>query len=222
MKRQAFNPFLPLNMYIPDGEPHVFGDRVYLFGSHEEERGTAFCTLGYEFFSAPLSDLSNWTSKGINYEAKQDPGYGKTGKYMYAPDVVRGNDGRYYLYYALSGGALFTTPIHVAVCDTPDGKYEYYGEVRNPDGTPFMRKITFDPAVLNDGGKIRLYYGWSLTAGRLPLIGISVKMLKSTVCRPILFRCSPFCSERAKRRSKESRAASWVPSRWSLETICSR
>ena len=39
MKRQAFNPFLPLNMYIPDGEPHVFGDRVYLFGSHEEERG---------------------------------------------------------------------------------------------------------------------------------------------------------------------------------------
>ena len=166
MKRQAFNPFLPLNMYIPDGEPHVFGDRVYLFGSHEEERGTAFCTLGYEFFSAPLSDLSNWTSKGINYEAKQDPGYGKTGKYMYAPDVVRGNDGRYYLYYALSGGALFTTPIHVAVCDTPDGKYEYYGEVRNPDGTPFMRKITFDPAVLNDGGKIRLYFGWSLAVDR--------------------------------------------------------
>ena len=164
--KQAYNPFLPLNVYIPDGEPHVFGDRVYLFGSHEEEGGKAFCTLGYEFFSAPLNDLTDWTSKGINYEAKQDPEYGKTGNCMYAPDVVRGNDGRYYLYYALSGGTLFTAPIHVAVCDTPDGKYEYYGEVRNPDGTPFMRKITFDPAVLNDGGKIRLYYGWSLAAHR--------------------------------------------------------
>ena len=31
MKKQVFNPFLPLGTYIPDGEPHVFGDRVYLF-----------------------------------------------------------------------------------------------------------------------------------------------------------------------------------------------
>ena len=29
-KRQVFNPFLPLNEYIPDGAPHVFGDRVYI------------------------------------------------------------------------------------------------------------------------------------------------------------------------------------------------
>ena len=27
---QVFNPYLPLWEYIPDGEPHVFGDRVYL------------------------------------------------------------------------------------------------------------------------------------------------------------------------------------------------
>lgn len=27
------NPFLPLDTYIADGEPHVFGDRVYLFDS---------------------------------------------------------------------------------------------------------------------------------------------------------------------------------------------
>jgi hypothetical protein len=42
-KRQVYNPFLPLHEYIPDGEPHVFGDRVYLFGSHDKEgaRNTA-------------------------------------------------------------------------------------------------------------------------------------------------------------------------------------
>ena len=88
--RQAFNPYLPLNEYIPDGEPHVFGDRVYLFGSHEEEGGKEFCNLGYEFYSAPLNDLSDWTSKGVNYEARQDPSYGPKNRYMYAPDVVRG------------------------------------------------------------------------------------------------------------------------------------
>ena len=27
-------PYLPLYEYIPDGEPHVFRDRLYLYGSH--------------------------------------------------------------------------------------------------------------------------------------------------------------------------------------------
>lgn len=31
MKKQALNPYLPSWEYIPDGEPHVFGDRVYIY-----------------------------------------------------------------------------------------------------------------------------------------------------------------------------------------------
>ena len=27
---QAYNPYLPSWEYIPDGEPHVYGDRVYV------------------------------------------------------------------------------------------------------------------------------------------------------------------------------------------------
>lgn len=42
MEKQVFNPFLPLDTYIPDGEPHVFGDRVYLYGSHDAEGGECF------------------------------------------------------------------------------------------------------------------------------------------------------------------------------------
>ena len=38
-KKQAVNPYLPLNQYVPDGEPHVFGDRVYVYGSHDQEGG---------------------------------------------------------------------------------------------------------------------------------------------------------------------------------------
>lgn len=156
------NPFLPLNTYIPDGEPHVFGDRVYLFGSHDKENGDTYCMLDYEFWSAPLDDLSNWSCKGASYSAKQDPEYGDKLKYMYAPDVVQGNDGRFYLYYCMSGDkgvGGYGQKISVAVCDTPDGKYEYYGYVRNPDGSPMLKYVTFDPAVINDDGVIRLYYG---------------------------------------------------------------
>lgn len=72
MNKQAYNPFLPIDTYIPDGEPHIFGDRIYLFGSRDKEGGDTFCELDYEFFSAPLNDLSDWSSKGINYSAKQD------------------------------------------------------------------------------------------------------------------------------------------------------
>lgn len=165
MKKQVLNPFLPIDICIPDGDPHVFGDRLYLFGSHEVPGGSRFCCLDYEFFSAPQSDLSDWSSKGVNYSAKQDPDYGDVYDAMYAPDVVQGNDGRFYLYYAMSGKA-FTGPIHVAVCDTPDGRYAYYGAVRNPDGSVFHSNITFDPAVINDAGVIRLYYGWSLAVDR--------------------------------------------------------
>ena len=43
------------------------------------------------------------------------------------------------------------------------GKYEYYGYVRNPDGSPLRRFILHDPAVINDNGIIRLYYGYSLS-----------------------------------------------------------
>ncbi|MBO5555421.1 MAG: hypothetical protein J5941_07820, partial [Solobacterium sp.] len=64
MKTQAYNPFLPLHVYIPDGEPHVFGDRVYLFGSHDREAGDTFCSEPYEVWSAPVNDLSDWSCPG--------------------------------------------------------------------------------------------------------------------------------------------------------------
>ena len=81
---------------------------------------------------------------------------------MYAPDVVQGNDGRFYLYYCMGGDygqGGYQGPVSVAVCDTPAGKYEYLGVVKNPDGSPMLKYICFDPAVLNDDGTIRLYYG---------------------------------------------------------------
>lgn len=159
-----YNPFLPLNVCIADEEPHVFGDRVYLFGSHDKAGGETFCELGYEVWSAPVNDLGNWTSHGIVYSATQDPGCSKRKPYLFAPDVTRGEDGKFYLYYSLGGWRGkhgYEGPISVAVSNEPAGKYQYLGFVRNPDGTPFLKKITFDPGVMNDDGVIRLYFGTS-------------------------------------------------------------
>ena len=161
MKKQVYNPFLPLWEHIPDGEPHVFGDRVYLYGSHDKEGGETFCMLDYTVWSAPVDDLSDWRCEGVSYRADQDPDYPNR-KYMYAPDVVQGNDGRYYLYYCMSGDfgvGGYHGPISVAVGDTPAGPFEYLGFVRWKDGSPMQRYVCFDPAVLNDNGTIRLYYG---------------------------------------------------------------
>ncbi len=161
MKKQVYNPFLPLYEHIPDGEPHIFGDRIYLFGSHDKEGGDTFCMLDYTVYSAPINDLTDWKCEGVIYRANQDPDF-KERPYMYAPDVVRGNDGRYYLYYCMSGrcgqGGYFG-PISVAVSDEPAGKYEYIGYVHYPDGRPMKKFICFDPGVINDNGVIRIYYG---------------------------------------------------------------
>lgn len=160
-KNQIYNPFLPLYEYIPDGEPHVFGDRVYHYGSHDKEGGDTFCMLDYVCYSAPVDDLTDWRYEGVIYQAKQDPRY-PAPQYMYAPDVVQGNDGRFYLYYCMGGDygqEGYQGPVSVAVCDTPAGQYEYLGVVKNPDGSPMLKYICFDPAVLNDDRTIRLYYG---------------------------------------------------------------
>lgn len=163
-KRQALNPFLPPEVCIADGEPHVFGNRVYLFGSHDRPGGETFCERDYEVWSASVDDLGSWTSHGTVYSASQDPGYCSRKPYLFAPDVMRGNDGRFYLYYSLGGWrgkGGYEGPISVAVSDSPCGKYEYLGFVRNSDGSPFRSRITFDPGVINDGGVPRLYFGTS-------------------------------------------------------------
>ena len=73
MKYQAFNPFLPSWEYIPDGEPHIFGNRVYLYGSHDKFNGNSFCKNDYVCWSAPVDDLSDWKYEGVIWSKKQDP-----------------------------------------------------------------------------------------------------------------------------------------------------
>lgn len=158
------NPLFPLNEYIPDGEPHVFGDRVYLYGSHDKANGDRFCMDDYTVWSAPVTDLTNWTCHGITYKKSQDP-RSRNGKLVdfYAPDCVKGKDGKYYLYYFAAGpNATPFGPMSVAVSSKPEGPFEYLSDIKNKDGAPVLKYLTNDPAVINDNGRIWLYYGWGL------------------------------------------------------------
>lgn len=159
--KMGFNPILPLYEYIPDGEPHVFGDRVYLYGSHDKFNGNTFCMNDYVAYSASIYDLTDWRFEGYTFKRTSDPRYKDPEKdFLYAPDVVKGNDGKYYLYYCLN-------PYHeigVAVCDEPAGEYRFYGLVQYKDGTILGQKegdwAQFDPGVfIDDDGRIYLYSG---------------------------------------------------------------
>lgn len=161
MKRQAVNPYLPQGEYIPDGEPYVFDDRVYVYGSHDRFDYPMFCANDYVCYSAPVNDLSDWRFEGIIYRKKQDPKNRLGLRLLFAPDVAVGADGRYYLYYAFD----FMGIMGVAVSDKPAGPYEFYGHVHYKDGTIWGRRkgdsFPFDPGVLvDDDGRIYLYSGF--------------------------------------------------------------
>ncbi len=176
MKKQVFNPYLPSWEFVPDGEPHVFGDRLYLYGSHDQPKGTTFCPGDYVVWSAPVDDLSDWRYEGISYRKDQDPLNGapydgvlpeldpflsqmELPHLLYAPDVAQGPDGRYYLYYALD----FTNIISVAVSDSPAGPFEFLDFVRTADGQIPDAGRWFDPAILCEESGNYLYFGFCPT-----------------------------------------------------------
>lgn len=159
-KKNAFNPYLPSWEYVPDGEPYVFGDRVYVYGSHDSYNGYVFCQGDYVGWSAPVDDLGNWRYEGVIYKKTEDP-FNKDGSMcLYAPDVTIGSDGRYYLYYVLD----HVSNVSVAVCDTPAGEYHFYGYVHYPDGTLLGNREgdepQFDPGVQTVGNVTYLYTGF--------------------------------------------------------------
>ena len=113
--KQAVNPYMPSWEYVPDAEPHVVGDRVYVYGSHDIFNGLNFCLGDYVCWSAPVDDLGNWRYEGCIYKREQDPAAPRIRltNVLAAPDMVQGPDGRFYLYYFMGG----TKMISVAVCD---------------------------------------------------------------------------------------------------------
>ncbi|MBO5377561.1 MAG: family 43 glycosylhydrolase [Ruminiclostridium sp.] len=153
------NPYLPGWEYIPDGEPRVFGDRVYVYGSHDRVGSEWFCDYKLKVWSAPVDNLNEWTCHGVSFSTRDCDGHKSdvdwTDRELYAPDVVE-KDGKYYLYAYIVGAKGC-----VAVSDKPEGpfrlisQYSYNIENHYDDGT------FIDPGVLvDDDGRVYVYCGY--------------------------------------------------------------
>ena len=148
------NPFLPFGTYIPDGEPKVFGDRVYLYGSYDLFNG-GYCSKTYHVFSAPSAELTRWTDHGISFTVDAVPW---SDALLYAPDALFFR-GKYYLFFCLSDGTE-----GVAESERPVGPFENARRI-TLNGEPITG---IDPSVWEEGG--RVYYTWGqfhLNAGEL-------------------------------------------------------
>jgi len=153
------NPILPLWEYIPDGEPRVFGNRVYLYGSHDRPASGAFCDFKLKVWSAPLDDLQNWTCHGVSFRTRSANGVISdtdwTDHELYAPDVIE-KDGRYYLY-----AYIFNSKGCVGVSDHPEGPFTLLNRYQYDDADAGDEGIFNDAGVLvDDDGRSYIYYGF--------------------------------------------------------------
>ena len=153
------NPYLPSWEYIPDGEPRVFGDRVYVYGSHDRVDSAEFCDYKLKVWSAPVNEPSKWVCHGDAFHTKADRDHSSdvdwSEKCLYAPDVVE-KDGKYYLYaYILDSKGC------VAVSDRPEGPFELLSRYEYNIPNHYDNGTFIDPGVLvDDDGRVYVYCGY--------------------------------------------------------------
>lgn len=156
------NPYLPGWEYIPDGEPKVFGNRVYVYGSHDNAGSDKFCDFVLKCWSASIDDLNKWVCHGDIFHTRadrdheSDTDWTNDANYLYAPDVVE-NNGKYYLYaYIINSVGC------VAVSDKPEGPFKLLSKYKYTIPNDICCNGWFiDPGVLvDDDGRTYIYCGF--------------------------------------------------------------
>lgn len=157
------NPYLPKYEYIPDGEPRVFGDRIYVYGSHDRAGSDSFCDFVLKCWSAPLSNLNKWVCHGDIFHTKADRDHpsdidwNSDNTQLFAPDVVQGKDGKYYLFaYIVNAKGC------VAVSDRPEGPFKLVSKYKYTIPDEICCNGWFiDPGVLvDDDDRTYIYCGF--------------------------------------------------------------
>jgi len=149
------------HLYTADPSAHVFGDKLYVYPSHDRETDIQFNDNGdqYDMADYHVFSLSTVggpvTDHGIILATSSVPWVSKQ---LWAPDAATKN-GKYYLYFpARDHSGIFR--IGVAVGDTPIGPFK-----ANPES--IKGSYSIDPACfVDDDGKAYLYFG-GLWGGQL-------------------------------------------------------
>lgn len=153
------NPYLPSWEYVPDGEPRVFGDRIYIYGSHDRKDSIDFCDYKLKVWSAPVSDPTKWVCHGDifrsrdGHDSPSDVDW--TDELLFAPDVVE-RGGKYYLYaYIVNAKGC------VAVADRPEGPFRLLSRYEYDIPNHYDNGTFIDPGVLvDDDGRVYIYCGY--------------------------------------------------------------
>ena len=153
------NPYLPNWEYIPDGEPRVFGDRIYVYGSHDRKDSIDFCDYKLKVWSAPVNDPTKWVCHGDifrsrdGHDSPSDVDW--TDELLFAPDVVE-RGGKYYLYaYIVNAKGC------VAVADRPEGPFRLLSRYEYDIPNHYDNGTFIDPGVLvDDDGRVYIYCGY--------------------------------------------------------------
>lgn len=153
------NPYLPKWEYIPDGEPRVFGDRVYVYGSHDKAASASFCDYKLKVWSASIHNLSSWTCHGDAFHTRADRDHSSdvawTTNELFAPDVVE-KDGKYYLYAYIVGAKGC-----VAVSEHPEGPFTLVSTYQYNIDNHYDNGTFIDPGVfVDDDGRVYIYCGY--------------------------------------------------------------
>ena len=156
------NPYLPRWEYIPDGEPRVFGDRIYIYGSHDIAGSGSFCDIVHKVWSAPVDNPNQWVCHGDIFRVaatrdhEPDTDWTNENSRLFAPDVVE-KDGKYYLYCYIDNEKGC-----VAVSDCPEGPFKLVSQYKYtiPDEV-CNNGLFIDPSVfVDDDGKVYIYCGF--------------------------------------------------------------
>ncbi|WP_372647706.1 family 43 glycosylhydrolase [Draconibacterium sp.] len=143
------NPILP--GWFADPTIKKFGDIYYIYATTDNEMlGSGAPTVWYS------RDLQNW----YNYIMEVPTLNSVALRNFWAPDIMQGEDGRYYLYF---GNCQAGCNIYGYVSDTPDGPWE---KLHDDDTTVIAQNYPIDgfPSLdaqffQDDDGRIYGYWG---------------------------------------------------------------
>lgn len=169
----AQNPLIN-TQFAADPTARVFGDRVYVYPSHDippvkipSQRPDWFCMGDYHAYSSSVNSLTDWTDHGVILDQKDVPWGDSIAYSMWAPDCVQGKDGRYYFFFPdaprpQEGQRRGGFGVGVAISDVPYGPFK-----AEPKPIEGVRGI--DPCVLqaSDGNNYIYWAGGAIFQGKL-------------------------------------------------------
>lgn len=136
--------------YFADPTIKKFGDTYYIYATTDGNGGGLGPSVAWT-----SKDLENWTMVPMNWP---------TTYHIWAPDVMQGKDGKYYMYYCEP------CKIYCGVSDTPLGPWH---NILGNDTTVLVpdrfvkNAITLDgQSFIDDDGSVYLYWGtWGIYKG---------------------------------------------------------